>query len=645
MSPVAELQRLLGEGQFAAVLRLSEQLLTQTQEDAAIWRLRALAQVNLEQYEAAAEALRHAVTLRPDSVPMLLEYGSVLSALGRARDAESVLQQAFERDRNDCKALLKLAAVKQQCGKSDEAAMLLRRLVQLEPQHAQAWHVLGDIASARADHAAAARSYQRAVELQPQHAQLHYNLGLALTEQGKLQAGRDALAEAVRLDPKLLAARAQLLYVKRKLCDWQAIGPLQASVLHDVKLGLPGAHPFALMAESDDPAMQLDAARSLARQISRETRAWPKLKRPPALAGEFRLAFISNGFGQHPTGLLCVEFLERLSAERIDLTLFCTGEHRMGPIRDRLLKRMPIVELAGLPSAKAAQRIADANLHALIDLRGFGGGATPEVLAQRPAPVQIGWMAYPGTCGAPWLDHYLADRIVLNAEARASFSETVVDLPGYFQSCDSTRTVPVVTSRSELGLPERRPLLASLSNAYKYNQEVIAAWAAILRAAPEACLCLLRTGEAEALEANLRAAFRALGIASEQLWFVDKSEHSIYLARLAQIDLFLDTWPYGAHTTAGDAVFAGCPVLTITGRSFASRVASSLNAHLGLADLNCGNVAQYIETAIALTRNPAALEVLRMTLQHARSHSAVFDMRQFAQGFLSTVRRLCGYGS
>jgi predicted O-linked N-acetylglucosamine transferase (SPINDLY family) len=633
---IEQLLALLNAGQFDHVVALSEDMLKQNVRDARVWRMRALALVNLERYEASVEAFKQALHAEPNDVLTLTQLASVLSALGQGREAEHMLHRAYELDRDNMTALLKLAAVKHENGKADEAAMLLRKLVQRDPNHPIAWQVLGDIALMQRDYSAAMRSFARAAALNPRDARLHYNFAMAAFESGQLTLARDALERALVVDPKLIQAKSQLLYIKRKLADWQHVAQLNAEVQQLVALEVPGVLPFAFLSETDDSALQLKSARTFALQIERKIRGWPR-PRVLGAGSKLKLGFISNGFGQHPTGLLTVEFLERLKGEDVEVELFCTGHHEPGPIRTRLLNRWPVIEIGSFAPQRAAQRVSESALSVLFDLRGFGGGATPELLALRPAAKQFAWMAYPATSGAPWLDGYLADAVVLPERLSPHFSEKVYRLPGYFQSMDCTREVAVLPRR-ELGLPEGR-LIASLNNGYKYTEPMVNLWAELLKHVPDVTLCLLRTGEGDVLEANLRRAFVPHGIDMRRLCFLDKCPHETHLARLHQCELFLDTFPYGAHTTASDAVFAACPVLTLTGQSFASRVATSLNAHLGCQSLNTESGEDYLRRGIAVLSQPGATEVFRNHLLRERSSNPIFDMRAFARGFVDTVRR------
>ena len=258
----------------------------------------------------------------------------------------------------------------------------------------------------------------------------------------------------------------------------------------------------------------------------------------------------------------------------------------------------------------------------------------------RPAPVQVNWLAYPGTSGAPWIDYVLADRFVLPGTLAAHFSEKVVWLPRCFQPSDTARVIPPAPSRTDCGLPERSDdgmgvVFCCFNNSYKLNPRSVSRALAVLRGVPGSVLWLL-SGPGDA-DARLRAFAQTQEVEPRRLVFMPKQPHADYLARLQHADLFLDTEPYNAHTTASDALWAGCPVLTRPGETFAARVAGSLNHHLGRESMNVADDAAFVARAIALGRDPQALAALRAELTQRRQHSGLFDMQGFARDFAVAV--------
>ena len=230
----------------------------------------------------------------------------------------------------------------------------------------------------------------------------------------------------------------------------------------------------------------------------------------------------------------------------------------------------------------------------------------------------------------------MGDRFVVPDAERAKYREPLLRLPHCFQPSDSTRRIPQPPPRAQCGLPDTGPVLASFNNSYKIDPEVFEAWTRILRAVPDASLWLLQSGPVE-MQGNLRREAAARGVAPERLVFLEKQPHLDYLACYRHVDLFLDTWPYNAHTTASDALWAGCPVLTLPGRAFASRVAGSLLHTLGLDELIADTVEDYVAKATAIASQPGEIKRLRGALDSARQATPLFDMRRFASDFADAV--------
>jgi len=337
---------------------------------------------------------------------------------------------------------------------------------------------------------------------------------------------------------------------------------------------------------------------------------------------------------------LTVALFEQLRAQgMLELHLFALTGDDGSPIRQRLQQAANTLhDVSAQPHQHIARRIREAGIDVLFDLRGWGGGGTPQVLAMRPAPVQVNWLAYPGTSGAPWIDHVLADAFVLPDALAPAFSENVRRLPRAFQPSDNTRVLEPAPSREDCGLPAQGMVLCCFNNSYKLNPRSMQRLLAVLQGIPGSVLWLL-SGPGNA-DARLRSAARPAQLDPARLVFMAKLPHPQYLARYQLADLFLDTNPYNAHTTASDALWAGCPVLTCPGATFAARVAGSLNHQLGLEHMNVADDATFVATASALGNDPAALAAVRAELAQARERSGLFDMAAFARDLSALLQQL-----
>lgn len=528
-------------------------------------------------------------------------------------------------------AWIRLADVELEAGDARTGTAAAQRALQLAPGHPEALARLGRGQWMLGQFDAAADSLRAAARQAPGHPGIAVWLAHVLEDTGDAEAASDSYARAHALVPDHPQIAAYLLAWRRRLCDWRDLERLSAQVRGAVRAGQGAIEPFAFLSEDSTPAEQLACARLRAQTVA--ARVAPLLPAPPRADGPLRLGFLSNGFGAHPTGLLTVAFFEALAAhDDCHIHLFALNRDDGSAIRQRLAAAAHALhDVSAQPHVAIASRIRDAGIDVLYDLRGWGGGGRPEVLAMRPAPVQVNWLAYPGTSGAPWIDHVLADPVVLPDALAAHFSERVVRLPRCFQPSDTRRDIPPPPPREECGLPAEGVVLCCFNNSYKINPASFARFMRILRGVPDSVLWLL-SGPGQA-DARLRAAAQQAGVDPRRLVFMAKQPQASYLARLQLADLFLDCNPYNAHTTASDALWAGCPVLTRPGTTFASRVAASLNHHVGMECMNMADDAAFIARAIELGNDRTRLAALRDQLATARAHSGLFDMTAFAADF------------
>lgn len=547
-------------------------------------------------------------------------------------DPRAALRQALRANPGDAMGWVTLAEHELDAGDAASGEIAARRALELRPGHPEALARLGRAQWMQGRRDDAVASLRAAARAAPRHPGMAVWLGHALEDVGDAEGALAAYAHAYALAPQEPQLAAYLLAWRRKLCDWRDLDRLARQVREAVARAQASVEPFAFLSEDASAAEQRRCAGLRAAAIARAVRPLPPAPLKPAQA-PVRAGFLSNGFGNHPTGLLTVALFEALRRRGgLETHLFALNRDDGSPIRRRLAAAADALhDVAQQPHARIAEAIRRAGIDVLFDLRGWGGGGTPEVLAMRPAPVQVNWLAYPGTSAAPWIHYVLADRFVLPESMAADFSETVAWLPRCFQPSDSTRVPGEPPDRAACGLPAQGVVFCCFNNSYKLNPRSVARALDVLRGVPGSVLWLL-SGPGNA-DARLRESAAGSGLDPARLVFMRKQPHAEYLARLRHADLFLDTDPYNAHTTASDALWAGCPVLTAPGATFAARVAGSLNHHLGLDHMNTADDAGFVARAIALGNDRAALAALRAELAARREDSGVFDMDGFAVDF------------
>jgi predicted O-linked N-acetylglucosamine transferase (SPINDLY family) len=604
-----------------------------------------LASAMLEQgdADAAVNLLEQVVHDRPGDAALRNNFANALRAAGDNPHAREQYRAALGIAPGHLGAALNLAAVELALGLLDDAETRVRAVLAQTP-HPQAWLLLGHVLNQRQRFADSQAAYLEGARLAPSAAEFPYQAGLMADEQQHYTEAADLYRHALQLDPNLQLAEGQLLFVLRRLYDWKAAEPLGARIRARVAAGDGAVDPFAFLAEDATPAEQLACARARAQQVQRKTQPLARRLRfshaPRERGAPLRVGFMSAGFHAHATALLTVAMFEELGQlDDLELHLFATTPDDGSVVRQRLRAAAHVFHDAFAQSTEQrARSVNDAGIDILVDVDCWCAGGSPGVFALRPAPVQVNWLAYAGSSGAPFIDYLIADSFLVPESSRRFHSEAVACLPRCYQPSDPTRVVGQPPPRAAFGLPDDAVVFASFNNSWKLNEPSFARMCAILRGVPDSVLWLL-ANEPEA-DARLRAAARAYGIDPTRLVFSPSLPHLEHLARYRHADLFLDTNPYNAHTTASDAVWAGCPVLTRPGETFASRVAGSINHHLGMPGLITESDDAFIATAVRLGNDRPGLSALHRQLAACREASGLFDMRAYAHDFMELLRTM-----
>jgi predicted O-linked N-acetylglucosamine transferase (SPINDLY family) len=463
----------------------------------------------------------------------------------------------------------------------------------------------------------------------------------------RLDVAIDAFRRAETLAPRVPPVVAQHAMALRYACAWRDSGAAEARL---AALGAEaGAGPTAgtaafaispLMAAAllDDPALQRVAIANWSRQSLP-----PAAPRPMASAGgapaviarrgdRLRVGYLSSDFHDHATAHLTVGVFERHDRARVESFAYALDRDDGGAMRRRLIAAFDhFADVRALPDADVAARIAADDLDVLIDLKGHTHGARFGILARRPAPRQIHWLGFPGTLAHDAIDALVADPVVVPPGAERHYAERVLRMPVCYQPNDRERPLPAAATRAGVGLPERGIVLACFNQAYKLTPSFLEVWLDALAARDDAVLWL--TVPHARAQANLRAAAVARGVAAERVVFAPHVAQSVHLARLRCVDLALDVLPYGSHTTGSDALWAGVPLLTCAGNTFAGRVGASLAAAAELPTFVTASVAAYRARLFELLARPDELAAARAHLEGGRTTLPLFDTETFTRDF------------
>ncbi|NUB05469.1 tetratricopeptide repeat protein [Azospirillum sp. Vi22] len=558
-----------------------------------------------QRYDDALSAFERARLCDPHHPGILLNIGNTLFRMGTYDRAADALERARSLHPVSPDTLLSLSAVLFQLGRLAEAERWARQAAAVAPSAAAVW----------------------------------FNLGTALKGQDRLAAAADAYRRALTIAPGNPTATVGLIQTKQRSCDWSSFDDDAVTLDSIAAQGVP-VQASMMLSHRVSARSLLAAARAHAQTI----RSKPvRLKTKPGRTGVATIAYLSNDFRQHPVAQLLAEVLALHDRSRFRVLAYSYGPDDDSVERGRIREGVDrFIDIDSLTAEEAAEAIRRDGVDILIDLKGYTGHPRPHILAARPAPVQVQFLGYPGTMGAPWVDYIVADPVSLPPELENGFTEAVARMPRCFLPRDRGHGVPPAPPRSACGLPADGFVLACFNNAYKITPEIWAVWMALLHKIPDAVLWLART-TAEA-ERNLLRAAQSAGIITDRIvfasWAPTLGDH---LSRLQNADLMLDTLHYGAHTTASDALWVGLPLVTCPGRTLQSRVAASLLRTAGLPDFVTESLAHYESAVLHWANNRAGLDAVRDRLRAGRDGGPLFDMnthtRLFDQALLTMLER------
>ncbi len=577
---------------------------------------------------AAAERLcRAAAASRPDLFDAWDLLGAIHARRSEHEGALACYERALALRPEDPRALGNRGAALYALGRFEEALASAERLVALRPGESASHFSLGTALQASRRHAEAVASFDRALALHPGHVEANYNRAAALVELGRLDAALAGFHAALASRPDHPHALSAAADCAAQSCDWARRPEFVARLTAEAAWGRAIVSPFVLLGHVDDPALQ--------RRCAERWAAATLPSRPPLWTGvprrreKLRIAYLSQDFREHATAYLIAGLIERHDRSRFEIIGVSYGLDDGSATRRRLIGAFDAFhDVGGLDDLAIARRLHREGVDIAVDLAGHVGGARLGVLSHRPAPIQAGYLGFPGALGAEFIDYAIADATVVPHGHERFFREKIARLPGAYQVNDAARKIGEATpARAEAGLPERGFVFAAFNNFWKITPEVFDIWMRLLLDIDGSVLWLL--AGAGFAEARLRAEARARGVDPARLVFAPRLPLERHLARHRLADLVLDTWPCNAHTSASDALWAGVPLVTRIGNAFAGRVAASLLRAIGMPDLVTGTPAGYEGLARALARDPGRLRRVRDRLARNRLTTPLFDTDRF----------------
>jgi predicted O-linked N-acetylglucosamine transferase (SPINDLY family) len=512
----------------------------------------------------------------------------------------------------------------------DEAIAHYDKALSLKPDSAEAWGNKGAILNGLKRYNEAIAHYDKALSLKPDYAEAWSNKGVTLNELKRYDEAIAHYDKALNLKSHIDWIYGELIYAKMKICNWSDLPDSLEIISKKVTADVRVVSPFALLALNDNSVLHKKSSEIFIQSkypINAFLGPIPKHSK----SQKIKIGYFSADFHNHATGYLMAELFELHDKNQFELIGFSFGPMANDEMRHRLEKSFDqFIEVGNKSDIEIAQLSRRLNINIAVDLKGFTQDSRTGIFANRAAPIQVNYLGYPGTMGADYIDYIIADKTVIPVESQSSYSEKVVYLSNSYQVNDRKRLISESQyTRQELALPENSFVFCCFNNNFKISHATFNGWMRILKSVDQSVLWLLKDNPW--VVENLKKEAQKQGIDGERLVFAERMLLSEHLARHRQADLFLDTLPYNAHTTTSDALWAGLPVLTLMGETFASRVAASLLNAVGLSELVTSTQGEYEALAVELAMNPKKLADIKLKLANNRMTAPLFNTPFFTK--------------
>jgi protein O-GlcNAc transferase len=592
----------------------------------------------------AAQSYEQATRFCPNDSLYWINYGNVLAKLHRADDALKAARRAIACNEFNTMAVQLVAKLLRDRRQHQEALDQLRGVpagAKLDAMH----HVLiGACLSDLDKPAEAAQAFLDALALKPDSRDAHTQLGLNLVRIRQHGEAAECFRTALAIEPDALDAALYALHYAAWACDWDAVDRDKAALadcidqLND-KTQATAISPFCLLSISDDGALLRSLSEWDMRRFDPLPQPMVHAARRRAPGERLRVGMVSSDFYHHATSMLLVQMLELMDKGRVELFLYSHGPDDKSALRERMVATADhFVECRNMSTIEQARVIRDDGVDVLLDLKGFTFDTRISVFSYRPAAVQVAWLGYPGTCGAPFIDYLIGDAVVTPTEHQPLYSERIAQLPHCYQPNDCTRGREADRTREEFGLPQDAVVFGSFNQSYKITREVFAVWCNILHRTPNSVLWMLIPDEP--VRRRLLEQACQHGVAPDRLIFTGFERIDLHRRRIPLADIVLDTFPCGGHTTSSDVLWAGVPTVAMCGESFASRVAPSLLQSVGMPELICHDLQAYEDLSVELGLHPERITALKQRLIAARDTAPLYDSARLATDMVDLLERM-----
>jgi predicted O-linked N-acetylglucosamine transferase (SPINDLY family) len=616
-------------GNYDESLRCAEEALALDPDYANAAQIRGHALARLGRLDEAVDSYERALAIDPDHRGALINLMMALSDLDRREEALVRCEQVLAAKSDDVDLLYQCALILARLQRLGNALACYEQMLILKPDSVEALVGKASILTHNWRFGEALVVLEQALSIRPNDADI---LSRRAYAHGRLQRLDEACAGYERIlaiNPDNADVLGELAGCYISMCDWQGAAQIQERIGPQIMDGTLTVSPFVLLGLPVSTAVLSECTTRFVAQNVPKREPLARERNPDH--GRIRVAYLSADFRRHATAYLTAGLFERHDRSRFEIIGVSLWPDDGSEMRARLLRAFDqFHDVASRSDRDVAQLLQDIGVDIAVDLMGHTRLSRPGIFAYRPAPIQVAYLGYPGPMGADFIDYIIADRIVLPPEQQSLYAEQVVRLPDSYQVNDSKRLIAErVPSRSEMGLPEHAFVFCSFNQIWKINKPMFDIWMRLLRAVEGSVLWLIHSNDFAT--ANLRREAQAQGVEPQRLVFASNCEQSLHLARLKLADLILDTLPCNAHTTASDALWAGVPLVTCTGPTFAGRVAASLLNAVGLPELVTDGLDDYEALALKLATDPALLKSVVSRLAQNRLTHPLFDTARFTR--------------
>ncbi|PKL49100.1 MAG: hypothetical protein CVV42_07130 [Candidatus Riflebacteria bacterium HGW-Riflebacteria-2] len=589
--------------------------------------------VELHQQNKLAEAEAAFLEIladNPQSVPALFSLGGIEHTRKNLHKALAYFERGIAVKADFPALWFNLGTTRQALKQYEKALACYDRALQIDPKYIEALMNRGTVLVDMKQHKDALLNYENLLKIDPNNTKALCNRGIILTDFKLNELAIATFERLLELSPDYNYAAGLLCFAKLHACDWKNLDSLQQQIIEGVRSGRRVCKTMAFTAVAREPGDHLLCARIFADHFCPDQQ--------PLWQGEkydhhkIRIAYVSPDFREHPVGHLITGVFEHHNRNEFETIAISLGIDDNSPLRQRIQAAFDeFIDARQMTSYDLAKMLREREVDVLIDLAGYTADSRPDLFAWRPAPVQVNYLGYSSTMGTGYHDYIIADRQIIPEEYRDCYSEKVVYLPDTYLPTDASLQIADATPpRHEYGLPEKGFIFCSFNHDYKINPEIFDIWMRLLKQVPGSVLWLMKLNEAA--EKNLRKEADSRGIAPERIIFATRVPRiEDHLARYRMADLFLDTFPCNAHSTASDVLRAGLPIVTCCGKAFAGRVAAGLLTVLGLPELITESPADYENLALKLATSKRSLNRIRKKLATNLENTPLYDTTQYCR--------------